>query len=61
VCIEHKEAECVMPKRFIVITRNILQTQGVYVTFHFSQYYNVVALSFKANAFEVREMGVLML
>jgi hypothetical protein len=25
------------------------------------KYYNVVALSFKANAFEVREMGVLML
>ncbi len=61
MCIEHKEAECVMPKRFIVITGNILQTQGVLCNIPLFKYYNVVALSFKANAFEVREMDVLLL
>jgi hypothetical protein len=50
-----------LPKRFIVITRNILQTQGVLCNIPVFKYYNVVALSFKANASEVREMSVIML
>jgi hypothetical protein len=38
-----------------------LQTQGVLCNIPLFKYHNVVALSFKANEFEVREMGVLML
>jgi len=34
--------------------------KGFLVAFHFSNARNVVALSFKVDVFEVREMGVLM-
>jgi hypothetical protein len=36
-------------------------SRGFFVAFHFSSIGNVVALSFKFDAFEVKEMGVLML
>jgi hypothetical protein len=36
------------------------ELKGLSVAFHFSNTKNVVALSFKVDAFEVKEMGVLM-
>jgi hypothetical protein len=47
--------------RFITTTRNVLRIQGFSVAFHFSNAGNVVVSGFRADAFEVREMGALML